>query len=287
MTEYRTIVDAGEAQRLVAAGAAVFDCSFDLADPGAGRRRYLAAHVPGARYLDLDDDLSSRPTGSNGRHPLPSVAALTDVLSRAGLRAGQQVLAYDDGDGAYAARLWWLLRWLGHDAVAVIDGGMAAWQARGLPVETGEPASVGAGDFSSGPGRTDMVADVLEVVSALGGDVPLVLDARAPGRFMGEANPLDPVPGHIPGARNRFFRDNLAPDGTFKSATELRSDFLGVLGSTAPAKVVAQCGSGVTACHDLLAMEIAGLPGARLYPGSWSEWIADPARPVETGPARS
>lgn len=264
-------------------GAAAFDCRFDLMEPAAARLGYLDGHLPDARRLDLDRDLSGAANGTNGRHPLPDPAALAATLRAAGFRTGMQAIGYDDGDGAGAARLWWLLRWLGHDAVAVLDGGLAGWRAAGLPLETGAPPPPIPGDFAGGEGDAATVADAAALLADLDTGDRLVVDARAPTRFAGEAHPLDAVAGRIPGARNRFFRDNLDADGRFRPAHELRAAFAAVLGGTPPAAAVMQCGSGVTACHNLLAMAVAGLPGARLYPGSWSEWASDPTRPVERG----
>src|SRR5258706_11286020 len=262
----------------------VFDCRFDLADTGAGRRDYAQAHIAGARYAHLDDDLAGSRTGSNGRHPLPDPQEFAAKLARFGLSTGMQAVAYDVSGGFYAARLWWMLRWVGHTASAVLDGGWNAWLAAGLPVTPQLPA-VTAGNFS-GTARAISV-DAKFVLGQMGQAGNLVIDARSPDRFRGENETLDPVGGHIPGATNRFFKDNLAPDGRFRSAAELRGEFTELIGATAPSDVVHQCGSGVTACHNLLAMEIAGLAGSRLYPGSWSEWCSDPGRPVVTARASS
>ncbi len=255
----------------------VFDCRFDLADTGAGRREYAQCHVTGARYAHLDDDLAGAKTGANGRHPLPDPQEFAAKLARFGLSTGMQAVAYDVSGGFYAARLWWMLRWVGHTASAVLDGGWNAWLAAGLPVTPQLPA-VTAGNFS-GTARAISV-DAKFVLGQMGQAGNLVIDARSPDRFRGENETLDPVGGHIPGATNRFFKDNLAPDGRFRSAAELRGEFTELIGATAPSDVVHQCGSGVTACHNLLAMEIAGLTGSKLYPGSWSEWCNDPQRPI-------
>lgn len=259
-----------------ATGIALFDCRFDLAEVPAGERAFATGHLPGARYLHLDRDLSGPTTGRNGRHPLPDRSVLADRLAAAGLRAGQPVVAYDDAGGAFAARAWWLLRWLGHERVAVLDGGLPAWVTSGRPLETGMPAPAVPGDFRAAvePGMPVMGA---AAVLAAG----RVIDARAPERFAGQPHPLDPAAGHIPGSVNRFFRDNLASDGRFKPADRLAAEYRDLLGPMPPGDAVFYCGSGVTAAHDLLAMAHAGLPGAALYPGSWSEWASDPARPVE------
>jgi thiosulfate/3-mercaptopyruvate sulfurtransferase len=277
---YRTLIDADALAILVERGqVALFDCRFDLADTEAGRAAYLAGHIPGAFYLHLDDDLSA-PAGPRGRHPLPDRAAFAARLAAYGLNAGQQVVAYDAAGGAYAARLWWMLRWVGHEAVAVLDGGLPAWAASGRRLVHDVPAPA-AGSFRAAPPLAS-AADVDEVLNGIGGDMAVV-DARAPHRFRGESDPLDPVSGRIPGARNRFFRDNLDAAGRFKPGDVLAAEWRAVLAGTPAGQVVHQCGSGVTATHNVLAMEVAGLSGSRLYPGSWSEWIADPARPIERG----
>jgi thiosulfate/3-mercaptopyruvate sulfurtransferase len=265
-------------------GWVVFDCRHDLADPGRGRREYAEAHVPNARFLHLDEDLSSPRTGSNGRHPLPDFEVLRGKLERAGVSAGSQVVAYDAQGGIVAARLWWLLRGLGHEAVAVLDGGWSKWVAEGGPRSTETPVPKPS---VWNPSRRPDVVDAGFVLSHLH-DAPLVLlDARAPDRYRGQNETLDPVGGRIPGARNRFFRDNLDASGRFKSADALRADFAAVL-PRRDGNVVHYCGSGVSACHNVLAMTIAGLPPGRLYAGSWSEWCADRSRPAaagEPGPA--
>ena len=263
--------------------AMLFDCRFDLADPSAGRTRFHAGHLPGAVFLDLEEDLSGQPDGSNGRHPLPARTVLADRLASAGLGRGQQVVAYDDVGGAFAARAWWLLRWLGHDEVAVLDGGIQAWTGAGLPLTIEAQPDRSLGDFvpSEDAGMPTIQADAL--AANISTQDLLVIDARAPERFRGDPNPLDPVAGHIPSARNRFFRDNLGPDGRFKPAATLVREYSVLMSGRTPAQIVLQCGSGVTAAHDLLAMYHAGMPGAALYPGSWSEWISDPTRPVERG----
>jgi thiosulfate/3-mercaptopyruvate sulfurtransferase len=257
----------------------VCDCRYTLADKEAGRAAYTKGHIPGARFMDLGRDLASAPSGSNGRHPLPGVEALEKTLGAAGIDASKQVVAYDDAGGAYAARLWWLLRWLGHDAVAVLDGGIDRWIKEGRELSVVVPGPEPA-QFRASP-RPEMSVGVGELVDNLSQRKLVVLDARTAERFRGINETLDPVGGHIPGARNRYYKENLEADGSFKSSEQLRLEFDSVLGETDPESVVNQCGSGVTACHNLLAMEIAGLPGTKLYPGSWSEWCADPARPVE------
>jgi thiosulfate/3-mercaptopyruvate sulfurtransferase len=260
----------------------VVDCRFDLTDPAQGEQVYLDAHIPGARYAHLDRDLSGTKTGANGRHPLPTAAEMTTRFGTLGIAPGRQVVAYDADSGMYAARLWWMLRYMGHDAVAVLDGGLARWTGDGRAVRGGrevlQPAT-----FVGAP-REDWRLNVDDIVRDLGHPDRLLVDARAEPRFRGETEPLDTRAGHIPGARNVFFQRNLGDDQTFKPADALRAEWLAALGNRPPEQVVMYCGSGVTACHNLLALEHAGLPGARLYPGSWSEWSADSARPIATGP---
>jgi thiosulfate/3-mercaptopyruvate sulfurtransferase len=259
-------------------GWVVFDCRHDLADPARGRREYAEGHVPGARFLHLDDDLSSPGTGTNGRHPLPDLEVLRGKLARAGVAAGSQVVAYDAQGGMIAARLWWLLRGLGHEAVAVLDGGWGKWVAEGGPRSSATPTPKPA--VWNASRRPDFV-DARFVLSHLHDPAVVLLDARAPDRFRGQNETLDPVGGRIPGARNRFFRDNLDARGCFKPADRLKADFLGVL--DAGRNVVHYCGSGVSACHNILAMTVAGLPPGQLYAGSWSEWCADRSRPAAAG----
>ncbi|HQU15204.1 MAG: sulfurtransferase [Chromatiales bacterium 21-64-14] len=259
----------------------VFDCRFNLADPGSGVRAYRAGHVPGAHYADLDQHLSGPKAPGSGRHPLPDPAALAARLGAWGVGATTQVVAYDDQGGVFAARLWWLLRWLGHDAVAVLDGGWARWRREGGPEATVVPVASRA-DFPTRP-RPDRIVDAAAVHASLSSGRYRVVDARSPERFRGEVEPLDPVAGHIPGARNHPYQANLDADGNFLSADRLREGFAHCLEGCTAAQVVQMCGSGVSACHNLLAMERAGLSGARLYPGSWSEWVADPGRPIDRG----
>lgn len=276
---FTTLIDAAALQTLLNAQPApvLLDCGFDLADTAAGERAYAAGHLPGAQYAHLDRDLSGSKTGSNGRHPLPQRAALAAAMARWGITPGVQVVAHDDQGGVYASRAWWLLRWMGHDAVAVLDGGRAAWLAVGGALDTAVPATPAAPPYPErAPGMTTV--DTATLLGQLGRRA--LLDARAPERFRGEVEPLDPVAGHIPGATCRFFKSNLGPDGRFKPREQLRAEFE-ALGASADA--VHQCGSGVTACHNLLAMAHAGLPPGALYPGSWSEWCSDPARPVAIG----
>ncbi|WP_338910765.1 sulfurtransferase [Mycetohabitans rhizoxinica] len=281
---YTTLISVGNlATRLATPGVTtlIFDCRFDLADTSAGAAAYDAAHIPGAQYLDIDRDLSGPKTGANGRHPLPERDTLARRLAQRGLSRGLQVVVYDAQGGMFAARLWWLLRWLGHKEVALLDGGLQAWQAAGQPLDNAIPA-ITAGSFTPSQPLSISI-DVHGVQQQMHTAACRMLDARAPDRYRGENETIDPVAGHIPGARHRFFKDNLAADGRFKPAHTLRDEMCAVLGDTAPERTILYCGSGVTACHNALAMEIAGLHGAALYAGSWSEWVADPARPVTTG----
>jgi thiosulfate/3-mercaptopyruvate sulfurtransferase len=255
----------------------VVDVRHQLADTAYGERAYAEGHVPGAVFLHCDRDLSGPTNGSNGRHPLPAPEKLAARLGEIGVGAATQVVVYDDAQGMIAGRLWWLLRWLGHDRVAVLDGGLQAWQAANLPL-TPELPPLRPANFVAALSETMVDADYVQAF--LQTSRMHLVDARSPDRFRGENETIDPVGGHIPGAVNRFFRENLQADGRFKPAAELRAEWLAVLAGAAPEQVVHQCGSGVSACHNMLAMEIAGLPGSRLYAGSWSEWCADHGRPV-------
>lgn len=258
----------------------VFDCRHDLARPDAGREAYLSSHIPGARFMHMDEDLSGPLTGRNGRHPLPDPAEFAAKLGAAGVGRDAQVVAYDAQGGASAARLWWMLRWLGHDAVAVLDGGLGKWR-REERLETAGLPRITSARFEPHP-RPDTV-DVGFVASHLRDPTMKLVDARSAERYRGEAEPIDPVAGHIPGSINRFVGENLGTSGEFKPAAELRAEWQGLLAGVPAEGVVHSCGSGVAACHNLLAMEIAGLSGSRVYPGSWSEWCADPQRPVAVG----
>lgn len=259
----------------------IVDCRFDLMRPEAGGERYAAGHIPGAVYAHLDRDLSGPVGERDGRHPLPEVRALAARLCAWGVSGDSQVVAYDDAGGAFAARLWWLCRWLGHDAVAVLDGGLPAWTAAGLPLATAEPAPAPApGTFRAMP-RPELKVEADELQQALADDRLLLLDARGAERFRGDAEPIDPVAGHVPGAVNRPHRENLDEDGRFRSPDSLREDYAVLLDGRSPHETAVMCGSGVSACHNILAMHRAGLSDARLYPGSWSEWIRDPRRPTD------
>jgi thiosulfate/3-mercaptopyruvate sulfurtransferase len=256
----------------------VCDCRHDLVNYEAGRSAYAQSHIPGARFLHLDEDLSGPKTGVNGRHPLPHPITLTLRLGALGIDNAKQIVAYDASGGSYAARLWWMLRWVGHTRVAVLDGGWEAWLGARQPV-TAEQTPTKATTFNPSL-QPDRATDSRYLVKQLGTGEICIVDARSPDRFRGENETLDPVAGHIPGAVNRFFRLNLDQQGRFKPASELKREFAAVIGDRSPARVIHQCGSGVTACHNLLAMEIAGMSGSILYPGSWSEWCSDPSRPV-------
>jgi thiosulfate/3-mercaptopyruvate sulfurtransferase len=255
----------------------VFDCRHDLARPQAGADAYAVSHLRHARFAHADRNLAGPMTGSNGRHPLPDAAAFAAWLGAMGVSNTSQVVAYDDAGGVFASRLWWMLRWLGHTRVAVFDGGWQAWTGEGLPVTAEVPVPVPARFDGRPDGST---VDANHVQRHLGSDAMVLVDARSADRFRGENETIDPVGGHIPGALNRFFKANLDAQGRFKGAAELRAEFQSLIGSAPVERVVHQCGSGVSACHNVLAMEVAGLGGSKLYPGSWSEWIADPSRPV-------
>ncbi len=281
MTRWDTLVQAEElAAALGREDLAIVDCRFSLADPQAGERAYAQAHLPGAVYAHLDRDLSDHAKPGQGRHPWPDAADFTAKLDAWGIGWQTQVVAYDDADGAYAARFWFLLQVLGHERVAVLDGGWARWNALGLPAEKEIRAPARAQYAAAFD--TDRLFDADRVQAHLdaGG---LLVDARAAERFRGETEPLDRVAGHVPGARNRPYALNLA-DGRFKPREQLAREFRELLQEQDPRDMVAMCGSGVTACHHLLAMAYAGLPGAKLFTGSWSGWISDPARRVATGP---
>ncbi len=275
---WTTLVDAATlAAHLDDPAWLVVDVRHQLADTAYGDRVYAESHIPGAAFLHCDRDLSGPVSGSNGRHPLPAPEKLAARLGEIGIGPQTQVVVYDDAQGMIAGRLWWLLRWLGHEKVAVLDGGLQAWQAANgaLTAELPRHRPV---SFVAKVGDTMVDAD--HVQSFLQTSRMHLIDARSPDRYRGENETIDPVGGHIPGAVNRFFRENLQADGRFKPAAALRAEWLAVLAGAAPEQVVHQCGSGVSACHNMLAMEIAGLLGSRLYAGSWSEWCADCRRPV-------
>jgi thiosulfate/3-mercaptopyruvate sulfurtransferase len=279
MTHTTLISVADLAQHLGDPAFLIFDCRHELTNPEFGIKAYAESHIAGALFAHLDRDLAAPLTGRNGRHPLPDPKVFAKWLSVMGVSNGTQVIGYDNAGGVYASRLWWMLRWVGHRNVAVLDGGWQAWLAAGQPV-TAEVSKPKAAEFTAQPDQFPV--DAKYVFEHLQSPDMVLVDARANDRFHGQNETIDPVGGHIPGARNRFFKDNLTPQGFFKSPEQLREDFKPLVGTGSPGKIVSQCGSGVTACHNLLAMEIAGLNGGRLYPGSWSEWIADPSRPRAT-----
>jgi thiosulfate/3-mercaptopyruvate sulfurtransferase len=282
MTPFTTLIDAKSLAGLDRDDLVVVDCRFDLGDTAWGESSYSAAHIPGASYLHLDRDLSGPVTPASGRHPLPDPEDFAKRLGSIGVGDGCQLVACDQGNGAYAARLWWLARWIGLRDVAVLDGGLAAWRAAGLPLDQSIPAR----PIRSITPRVDALAwlgsDAIDELRSKPGH--LLLDARGAERFAGRNETIDPVAGHVPGARSHPFTLNLGADGRFLGRDALRRHWLTVLGSLPSSAVVAMCGSGVTACHNLLALEHAGLGGGRLYAGSWSEWIRDPRRPIAVGP---
>jgi thiosulfate/3-mercaptopyruvate sulfurtransferase len=274
------LITAEQLRTLVETNAKVviLDASFDLMDPDAGERSYREAHIPGAIHVHLDRDLSAPKTGLNGRHPMPTREAFAQTVGRWGIGDTTQVVAYDRQGAMYAARVWWMLRWLGHESVALLDGGLAAWQKAGGAIESAVPTLQARDAYPIKPSLVPTIdADAL---ATLLGRVRLI-DARAGERFRGEVEPIDKQAGHIPGALNRFFKDNLDADGRFKPAAALRAEWSPLVTGEAP--VVQQCGSGATACHNIFAMQLAGLGTSTLYPGSWSEWSSDPSRPVAKG----
>lgn len=283
---FTTLIDAAALRDLASEpDVAVVDCRFDLMNPEGGRRAYLQGHIPGARYADLNKDLSAPITAASGRHPLPDPSIFAATLTRMGISRATQVIAYDDGSGAFAARLWWMLRWLEHRAAAVLDGGLKAWVNAGGALQSGEQKPLPGAAVGHHPLQTDAAAviETAELERRLQDAAFLLIDARAGERFAGTVEPIDAVAGHIPGAENQPFSANLGTDGRFLSAPELRRMWEKRLAGRSASQVAAMCGSGVTACHNLLSLEVAGLHGARLYAGSWSEWIRDPHRPVARG----
>lgn len=279
---FSTIISTEQlAQHLHDPNWVVIDCRFTLTETEAGRAAYAHGHIPGARYAHLDEDLSGLKTGRNGRHSLPDVQVFAQTLGAWGVDNQSQVVVYDDSFGAIAVRLWWMLRWMGHDAVALLDGGLPKWQREKRPF-TADLPQLTSKHFEAHM-RPEMLANTEAVLRAVNQPSNLIVDARAEMRFIGEIEPLDPVAGHIPGAKNLPFDDNLDLDGTLLSAAELREQYAAFLDGQKPEQVIHMCGSGVTACHNILAMEIAGFQGGKLYAGSWSEWIADPSHPVAKG----
>jgi thiosulfate/3-mercaptopyruvate sulfurtransferase len=284
---FTTLISAADLRSLVGKpDIAVIDCRFDLMNPAAGRRAYLEGHIPGARYADLNRDLSGPITATTGRHPLPSPGDFAVTLARLRVGSATQVVAYDDSGGAFAARLWWMLRWVGHAAAAVLDGGIKAWVNEGGALRAGEEAPLPA---AQGQYHESLQVDTAAVVGTadleqlLSDPAFLLIDARAGERYAGTVEPIDSVAGHIDGAVNHAFSSNLGADGRFLPAPLLRQMWEKRLAGRSPTQVAAMCGSGVTACHNLLSLEVAGMRGARLYAGSWSEWIRDPNRPVARG----
>ena len=267
------------AKHLVDTSWLIADCRYNLNDETWGRIQYESSHIPGAVFVDVAHDLAGERTGTNGRHPLPAVEDMAATFGRLGIADDVQVIAYDQEAGAFASRLWWMLRYLGHDAVAVLDGGFAKWTRDGRPVysgvETRRPA------VFTPRLRKEMRVTVDETIGHLDDPSVLLIDARSPDRYAGKPDPLDTIYGHIPGARNRYYRHNVTETGTMRSGRELKTDFEKILAGSPASQAVMYCGSGITACHNLLAMEHAGLHGARLFAGSWSEWASDSSRPVE------
>ena len=279
MSHTTTISVANLAKHVDDPAFVIFDCRHELTNPEFGIKAYAQSHIPNARFAHLDRDLAAPLTGRNGRHPLPDPNVFAGWLGRMGVSNDKQVIAYDNAAGVYGSRLWWMLRWMGHQNVAVLDGGWQAWLAAERPV-TAEVPVLKPSRFTGAPQKSPV--DAKYVLEHLQSPDMVLIDARANDRYHGQNETIDPIGGHIPGARNRFFKENLTPQGFFKSPEQLRDEFRPFVGNGSPEKIVSQCGSGVTACHNLLAMEIAGLKGGRLYPGSWSEWIGDPSRPRAT-----
>jgi thiosulfate/3-mercaptopyruvate sulfurtransferase len=282
---FSTLIDAASLGELMGdPKLVVLDCRFDLQNPEGGRTAYIAGHIPGARYADLNKDLSAPRTPDSGRHPLPDPRVFAATLEKLGIGDDTQVIAYDEANGSFAARAWWMLRWLGHRSAAVLDGGLKAWLARGGPMASGEEPPPLAPAVSFSPKvDADAVIGAAEVASLLADPKQLLVDARTAERYAGSVEPIDRIAGHIPGAHNHPFTENLGLDGRFLTAPELRRRWEQRLAGRAPQNLAAMCGSGVTACHNLLSLEIAGLHGAKLYSGSWSEWIQDPNRPIARG----
>ena len=258
----------------------IFDCRHDLFDPGKGERQYREGHIPGAHFANIDTDLSGDKTGSNGRHPLPSPAAFSAFLARHGVSNTSTIVAYDDVGGQFASRLWWMARWIGLTKIFLLDGGIPKWIAEGRALATDVPAPSPAP--LRGNANPLMVWSATELAAHIEDANISVIDARAAERYRGEVEPIDPVAGHIPGALNRFYKANLNADLTFRAADEIKDEFAKLINDQSSANVVHYCGSGVTACANIFAMEYAGLPGSKLFAGSWSEWVSDPARPVVT-----
>ncbi len=282
MPTFTSLISAGELAEHIDQ-CLVVDCRHELARPEAGRDSYQQAHIPGAFFMHLDEDLSSAQTGSNGRHPLPDPATLAASLAAIGLRPGRQLIAYDAAGGMVASRLWWMARWLGHDAVAVLDGGIDAWTRAGFPLTAELPTPPAPAETSWVKTGQQPVVDRQAMLENIDRQALLVIDARGADRFRGETEPMDAKAGHIPGAVNRPFTQNLRDNGLFKPPAGLRQEFAALIGDRSATQIAHSCGSGVSACHNLLAMASAGLDGAALYPGSWSEWSSHDELPVATG----
>ena len=260
----------------------IFDCRHDLLDHGKGERLYREGHVPGAHFAAVESVMSGMKTGKNGRHPLPEPAAVAGFLARHGVTRDSTFIAYDDAGGLYAARLWWLARWIGFEGAKLLDGGWSKWTAEGRDI-TREVPTLKAVTVANVLAAGTLVWSSDEVLRQLTDPTCALIDARAGERYRGEVEPMDPVAGHIPGALNRFYKANLNADQTFRPAAEIRREFEALIGGCASARVGHHCGSGITACANIFAMEYAGLAGSKLYAGSWSEWVADPSRPVAKG----
>jgi thiosulfate/3-mercaptopyruvate sulfurtransferase len=280
---YNTLISTQDLATHLDGTWAIVDCRHDLQNDGWGIDEYRRAHIPGAAYASLSRDLAAPASGAGGRHPLPEPRTLDATFSRLGISNGRQVVAYDQETGMFASRLWWLLRYMGHEAAAVLDGGWTKWLREGRPTRGGEEA-IARGMFTGQP-REEMRLTVEDVAAKVAGGSALLVDARSPDRFEGRDEPIDRVPGHIPGAVNHYYKQNMTPAGEMLPSDRLREQFAGVLGDRPPDQAIMYCGSGVSACQNLLALEHAGITGVRLYVGSWSEWSSDPKRPVQTGPA--
>lgn len=280
--EYKTIISADELAKIIDRDdVRIFDCRFLLKDPQGGLKKYQEGHIPNAQFADMDTQLSAPMTEQTGRHPLPDADDFVRQLCAWGVSSDTQVIAYDDISGAFAARMWWMLRWMGHDKVAVLDGGLQKWQAQGGALSTDIPEFV-PGNFEAEI-QADWLMDIDTVQSELAQGNITLIDARAADRYTGKDQKTDPVPGHVPGANNLPFGGNLTPEGIFAPADVIRSRFSGLIADQSLENIVNMCGSGVTACHNLLALEIAGITPTRLFVGSWSQWIRDSSRPVATG----
>lgn len=281
--DYTTVITTNQLEpHLEEANWAIFDSRFDLVQPHWGEEQYLIEHIPGAAYVHLDDNLSAPRSGTNGRHPLPGIEVITKYFSELGIDDDTQVVIYDSRGGGIAARLWWMLKYLGHEAAAVLDGGFPEWKRLGLPIHANRESRIPRQFVPRLKPDLRVVAD--EVLERRSQGSSLVLDSRAPERYRGEEEPFDPIAGRIPGAINRFWQMNLGVDGCFRSPDILRAEFDTLIGGFSSTDTIVYCGSGVTGCHNVLSMAYAGIQGVRLYAGSWSEWSSDPNRPIETGP---